>query len=334
MPQPFIIYKSLHSGNSRKITVIQGQPYYQSTGVNSGNKDLWYPFIMIRGTREVNIDELPPDYSRVTFSAAMHLLEANVLVKYEACYLIQERKKSDLLPNELHQGRLPTKSTLIMSSRLSGGHVFESAELKAYGLTESEITRAHTPIDFDSQALATLTQVDEVNDWLITQGAVVLKKIACPKPNHFGPDNDFDISEESHQKIISTINAYINSRGTMEDGQAVLNLRSRWFRNNQLTNNKMDEASCLLKRVNSTRNAELLIKIVSDMMEIDCDLENANKITHLLTTSRFKACLQTIHAVLTNESISYNQNKNQSESCHDKEEFDFPTGASYPGKVS
>ncbi|KTD49105.1 hypothetical protein Lrub_1456 [Legionella rubrilucens] len=332
MPQPFIIYKSLHSGNSRKITVINGQPYYQSTGINSGNKDLWYPFIMIRGTKEVNIDELPPDYSRVMFSRAMHLLEANVLVKYEACYLIKE--KNDILANELHEGRLPTKSALIMSSRLSGGDVFESEELQAYGLTESEIIKAHTPIEFDSQALATLTDVDEVNDWLINQGAMVLKKITCPKPNHFGPDNDFDVSEESHQKIISEINAYMNSRGTMEDDQAVLNLRSRMFRHSELTKNKMDEASYLLKHVQSTRNAKLLIKTVSNMMYTDCDLENTNKITHLLTTSRFKACLQTIHAILANESIRYNQDKNQPESCYDKAEFDFPTGASYPGKVS
>src|SRR5438552_3546715 len=45
---PFII---LGKGqNQRKIVVINRQPFYQSTGINSHHKDVWFPFEMLKGS--------------------------------------------------------------------------------------------------------------------------------------------------------------------------------------------------------------------------------------------------------------------------------------------
>lgn len=48
--QPYIIYKSHTNEIMRDITIINGQPYYRSTGHNSGMEGTWLPFVMLRGT--------------------------------------------------------------------------------------------------------------------------------------------------------------------------------------------------------------------------------------------------------------------------------------------
>ena len=57
MPQKYIIFGEDEKG--RKVTVVSGQPYYLSTGLNSYSADFWLPFIMIRGTETIKRNNFP-----------------------------------------------------------------------------------------------------------------------------------------------------------------------------------------------------------------------------------------------------------------------------------
>ena len=51
--QPFIVY------STRKMTVIDGLPYYQSTGKNSHCSNAWLPFVYVEGVVTLSLNALP-----------------------------------------------------------------------------------------------------------------------------------------------------------------------------------------------------------------------------------------------------------------------------------
>ena len=63
MMQEYIIYET-HEGE-RKITIINSQPYYCSTGKNSHNPGRWYPFLGIK-TAKADINSSTTKYDKDT----------------------------------------------------------------------------------------------------------------------------------------------------------------------------------------------------------------------------------------------------------------------------
>jgi hypothetical protein len=98
-----IIYRSPRSNNERKIVVINGIPFYQSTGQNSGASGAWFPFIMVRGNKVINLDNLPEEWHQF-FRIP---LPENYMIKYS-----EPAIKADV-QQEIYDGRIPTKETLV-----------------------------------------------------------------------------------------------------------------------------------------------------------------------------------------------------------------------------
>ncbi len=178
MPQPYIEYRSPNSGNVRKMTVLDGQPYYQSTGDNSGMPGAWFPFVMLKGTKALNYAALPDNYQQ----GLIHFLESApeyYIIKLE----IREDKR------ETGSSYLPLKKTLIASLRLggcaSGGEVFDQTVLD-----ETEKRLAQDSIVLAEECIFTSEDTDRINLWLIYQGAVSARDLMrSPSPRLFFDNN-------------------------------------------------------------------------------------------------------------------------------------------------
>lgn len=155
------IYKSPSSGEKRKIIVVDGLAYYQSTGI-SGTKDAWFPFIMVRGTKDHNALQLD-------FPGCNHypvLFRKSYMIKYRPT---QEPK---LKSSFYHHNRL-NKHTLIIASRLNPGF-YSRTDLEKASLSEEEIIEANNPLPIQTNNLEVIEDPDKVNTWLIEQGAEIV----------------------------------------------------------------------------------------------------------------------------------------------------------------
>lgn len=76
-------YKVLLYQN-RKMVVIKGQPYYQSTGQNSGSPGTWLPFIMINGSEALYAKNLPSHYNCERFNKNTNEQPNDYIIKYDA----------------------------------------------------------------------------------------------------------------------------------------------------------------------------------------------------------------------------------------------------------
>ncbi len=180
MPQPYIEYRSPNSGNVRKMTVLDGQPYYQSTGDNSGMPGTWLPFVMLTGTKPLNYAALPDNYLR-SF-AVLRFLEST-----PEFYLIKLEINED--SRETSNSRLPLKKTLIASLRLGGG-VFDDEVFDQAVLDETEKRLAQDTIVFAEKPIFTSEDADGANLWLIYQGAVIASNLMrSPSPSLFFDNN-------------------------------------------------------------------------------------------------------------------------------------------------
>ncbi|MHB1949032.1 MAG: hypothetical protein ACYCQI_13070 [Gammaproteobacteria bacterium] len=178
----YIIFKSKYS---RKMLVIDGQPYYQSTGVNSKNPNIWFPFIMIKGTKPINLEKLPPSISKEAFHRHWKKKKKRYIKKFLDCYLHAPRifpKKPDLdaAERKLNQ-RIPTKETLIVSARLSG-EAFPQKKLAAAGLSTGELALAKKTLRLKALPVSIINDPDEANQWLISQGAMIAGRVLDAKP--------------------------------------------------------------------------------------------------------------------------------------------------------
>ncbi|CEK09870.1 hypothetical protein [Legionella hackeliae] len=200
-PVPSIIYKSPRSGDERKIIVVDGIPFYQSTGKNSGARDTWFPFVTLRGNKEPTIPEDLTEISSTYLSYIFDNSPENYIIKYDTTWV-----KTDL-PQVMFDGRIPTKKTLIISSRLNPSPDEEA--LTAAGLTPSEIALAQDKITLAAES-EIVNDPDAVNEWLITQNAEIVSKIFGKKINTQAKSGNK--TQEYVDAFIADINGDLNAK--------------------------------------------------------------------------------------------------------------------------
>ena len=162
--------------NRRKMAVINGQPYYQSSGYSSGCKGIWFPFIMFKGTTPAQLDNLP------SFLCKQELVKCsynypNYIVKFAAPYFKREPSvfpQANLKVDEF-AARLPTRETLITSIRL--GSVIPEKRLISANLDQKETQLSKDLITLSETPLFATQDSDKINRWLISQGAVIVSDL-------------------------------------------------------------------------------------------------------------------------------------------------------------
>ncbi|MFJ1269881.1 hypothetical protein ACD661_15065 [Legionella lytica] len=157
----------------RRITVVEGIPYYCSTGENSGHSGVWFPFLMIVGTKKA---EIPWHYDKTYHIGVLN----KIFVSQEDIYIIKYSVNILRYPDitGLCNGRLPTlssvKTSLALGSTLNTVKGFEEVERKM-ALTPI------TPIELSDHA-PHYESPDEVNKWLVQQGAEFVSKVLTAEP--------------------------------------------------------------------------------------------------------------------------------------------------------
>lgn len=181
MPIPFI-YKIPEdkSLKGRKIVVIDGQPFYESTGRNSGKPDIWFPFIMIRGSKSVGNIQSSLFYSKlskkINEKTNKHYL-VKVLRNYVKETVITIPKDKD---DKITLRRNSLKTHLIIAARLSGPKFPEKTLLNA-GLTPDELKLAREPLILEDKPLFSTRDAHLVNKWLIENGAETVTQLLDKK---------------------------------------------------------------------------------------------------------------------------------------------------------
>src|SRR5688572_25540641 len=82
--------------HNRKIVVVNGQPYYQSTGENSGMPNVWLPFYGCSSNKPVNCSEIMK-HQKITRTGTVQMLNGasrGVLVKFNIVDVIPADNKS------------------------------------------------------------------------------------------------------------------------------------------------------------------------------------------------------------------------------------------------
>lgn len=171
----FIYFRSKASGNVRAMTVIDGQPYYKSTGKNSGEPETWFPFISVKGTKPILFKNIPAEFQPYWLRQAYvsSAFPSQYIVKFESSYLVEPDE--DL---SRWCGRIPTQKTLITAKRLSGDK-FPTAAQNI--LEERKLSDQITPIKLAKRATFLTEDPDEANLWLMSQGATLAKDLLFEK---------------------------------------------------------------------------------------------------------------------------------------------------------
>ena len=178
-----IIYKI--GEELRTIVIHDGTPYYCSTGHNSGFPNIWFPFILLTGTKHFNFDGLPSYLSKEKLKHIFDSFEPTYIVKLETNHFIKASRlfldidtNSDFHfyfyvdVNEFTE-RLPTRETIITSMRLSGKNFRQDKFPLVDDLTPEEKMIATQPLIPDEKPLFTTSNPDRVNAWLLDQRATI-----------------------------------------------------------------------------------------------------------------------------------------------------------------
>lgn len=173
----YILYGELNDV-TRKITVIDGQPYYESSGTNSQHAGIWFPFVMLKGTTPIM--QAPDKFTHKairTIFGEQSPLGASYFFKYETCTLISSYHEEEFV--QRLQGRIPNKNTLLTSLRLTSLACPSRQILLAYPcLTEKDKNEAEVNrIVLADQAEFLTADPDIVNEWLIKAGAIDVNEL-------------------------------------------------------------------------------------------------------------------------------------------------------------
>lgn len=158
----------------RKFVVIKGQPFYSSSGFNSGYPNVWFPFILIRGTQPINYSAFPSYYMMDNLENCK-FTHLGYIIKFETNTVVgcQEGLFKGANPDKDElAGRLPTKDSIILSARLSGKN-FPLDRLKQVDFTLEEEELIKNPILIEEHPEFDTNNPDRINKWLIEQGASV-----------------------------------------------------------------------------------------------------------------------------------------------------------------
>ena len=178
--QKFIVYGS--GSGKRKITVVDGMPYYQSTGENSGMSGVWLPFIMLVGNYVIKLPHALSVHCKLdNIKLLLQTEKTGYIIKYEEENLLQWRVEDNKKFNLPH--RLPTRDTFITSMRLGspsipGVSLNEDEDEAEYG---DEAILRNTVIEFKESAELETKDADRVNQWLIQNNAIFLSAASTAK---------------------------------------------------------------------------------------------------------------------------------------------------------
>lgn len=175
-----------------RIAVIDGRPYYQSTGINSKMPGIWLPFFGVNNrNKPINITKLTQNqrFTREYAIAGIHGHNDDALIKAvladavpvnppQWCKLSYQIKTQD---QKIEKGtksvqlfdRLFLKVDLINSLRLTDAPKYgcdTAAIVKDAGLTATETQLANNKIILDEKPVMITTDSQSVNEWLIQQG--------------------------------------------------------------------------------------------------------------------------------------------------------------------
>jgi len=180
-PRKYIVFKwtipETKETRIRKMLVIDGQPYYCSTGTNSTHEGVWFPFMMMAGTKSAYLGKLPSFLRKSEVKERIKTANSQHIVKFarvyfydppEVFYRLDEEKGKHLI------SRLPTKTTAMTSVRLSGDK-FPKAGRDA--LMANLFFHEHPVLDeripLESKPVFVTSDPDAINTWIISQGATL-----------------------------------------------------------------------------------------------------------------------------------------------------------------
>lgn len=184
----FVNYQSKTS--IRSITLIDGQPYYLSTGKSSKLEGLWLPFIMLRPTFDFNPKSVPDHIRSVTFRSIFSRedIQPGYYIKADAG-MIRTNKidiNIEALINILKKhfsnddavetaSRIARKSDLINVIRLSTLNYSKkeliSDLIQAANLNPEELKAINNPFVLEDTPEFSTTDPDQINGWLLSRGA-------------------------------------------------------------------------------------------------------------------------------------------------------------------
>lgn len=172
MPYPFIIYDT-HEGR-RKMVVIDGQPFYQSTGGSSGKENCWLPFFLISGKKPINVDLLPDHFNK---QMSALILQGNNfhgwIMKFSKQFL--KNPPPGIFTSPTMNLRMPClKECLIPALRLTG-RTFPEIEKLDQVLTKEECALVDDPILLNQEEDFRTDNPEAINQWLVDQGATVAR---------------------------------------------------------------------------------------------------------------------------------------------------------------
>lgn len=192
----YIIYRS--SEGDRRITVINGQPYYQSTGINSSMPGIWLPFFACTGSHPIDLGAATPKIKYDVIIANYinfhgHLVKklpeemALPINKPDWCAYSWDKNLKEKTPHDkakkkdnkksssdLVFKRLFLKKDLINSLRLTPSDswkikledIYKQAELDP-----NQIKLSQQSIVLNKHPEFITSNPDKINDWLIESGA-------------------------------------------------------------------------------------------------------------------------------------------------------------------
>ena len=176
---PYIEYESKEG--TRRIVVINGQAFYQSTGNNSHYPGCWFPFLFIHGKTFTNLTLLPSYFDRylaqLCFDNPPHN-HVGWLMKYSPDLLHEDYRPSSIFADDNLYSRMPhLAECLVPAMRLTEKGKFPEFEAALSSLKPAERALVNQPLKLNEESELVTTVPDKVNEWLIEQNAIVASKV-------------------------------------------------------------------------------------------------------------------------------------------------------------
>jgi hypothetical protein len=180
----------------RLFVVVNGQPFYKSTGSNTGLPNTWFPIVMCRPKMQLDESSLafltiPEPYDINHWQDIFRQLDPGHIIKYSKG-VVKDRvidinvAKIDKILSESHSGkndnqridssgRILKREHLILSAKLGGGtwdnQVIKNKIMKEINLSSKEKLFLNNKIIIDDKPEFQTGDPDLANLWLIKNGA-------------------------------------------------------------------------------------------------------------------------------------------------------------------
>jgi hypothetical protein len=160
------------------MTVIDGRPYYESSGTNSQHTGVWFPFVMLKDTS--SIVQVPAKFKPQaikTIFGEQSPLRVGYFFKYEISALLHGYYEEAF--RNILEGRIPDLNTLLISLRLTRVDCVSRHILLSYPLlTEADrIDVELNRIELEKQPELLTADPAVVNQWLINAGALDINEL-------------------------------------------------------------------------------------------------------------------------------------------------------------